>query len=112
VPGDHAVFSFVLMCGRCVPCLSGRPALCERGAGASGAGTLLGGGLRFQASSLGERLTHHLGVSAFSEYIVVSAASCVKIGPTVPLDRAALFGCAIVTGVGAVIITARAQGGM
>jgi alcohol dehydrogenase len=110
-PGDHVVFSFVPMCGRCVPCLSGRPALCERGARANGAGTLLGGGLRFHASSLGERLYHHLGVSAFSEYTVVSVASCVKIDSAVPLDRAALFGCAMLTGVGAVINTAHAHAG-
>jgi alcohol dehydrogenase len=110
-PGDHVVFSFVPMCGRCVPCLSGRPALCERGARANGAGTLLGGGCRFHAPSLGDTLYHHLGVSAFSEYTVVSIASCVKIDPTVPLDRAALFGCAMVTGVGAVINTAQAQAG-
>lgn len=110
-PGDHVVFSFVPMCGRCVPCLSGRPALCERGARANGAGTLLGGGFRFHAPSLGDTVYHHLGVSAFSEYTVVSIASCVKIDPALPLDRAALFGCAMVTGVGAVINTAQAQAG-
>lgn len=110
-PGDHVVFSFVPMCGRCVPCLSGRPALCERGARANGAGTLLGGGLRFHAPALGETVYHHLGVSAFSEHTVVSIASCVKIDPTVALDRAALFGCAMVTGVGAVINTAHVQAG-
>lgn len=110
-PGDHVVFSFVPMCGRCVPCLSGRPALCERGARANGAGTLLGGGFRFHAPSLGDTVYHHLGVSAFSEYTVVSIASCVKIDPALPLDRAALFGCAMVTGVGAVTNTAQAQAG-
>jgi alcohol dehydrogenase len=110
-PGDHVVFSFVPMCGRCVPCLSGRPALCERGARSNAAGTLLGGGLRFHASSLGETLYHHLGVSAFSEYTVVSVASCVKIDASVPLEKAALFGCALVTGVGAVINTAQVQAG-
>lgn len=110
-PGDHVVFSFVPMCGRCVPCLSGRPALCERGARANTAGTLLGGGLRFHGSAPGETLHHHLGVSAFSEYTVVSVASCVKIDPSIPLDRAALFGCAMVTGVGAVVNTAQVQPG-
>jgi alcohol dehydrogenase len=110
-PGDHVVFSFVPMCGRCVPCLSGRPALCERGARANGAGTLLGGGLRFHAPALGETLYHHLGVSAFSEYTVVSVASCVKIDASVPLEKAALFGCALITGVGAVINTAQVQAG-
>ncbi len=110
-PGDHVVFSFVPMCGRCVPCLSGRPALCERGARANTAGTLLGGGMRFHEAPRGVNVHHHLGVSAFSEYTVVSVASCVKIDPELPLDRAALFGCAMVTGVGAVINTARTQPG-
>lgn len=110
-PGDHVVFSFVPMCGRCEPCLSGRPALCERGARANSAGTLLGGGRRFHAAATGDPLYHHLGVSAFSEYTVVSVASCVKVDATLPLDRAALFGCAMVTGVGAVINTARVHAG-
>jgi alcohol dehydrogenase len=110
-PGDHVVFAFVPMCGRCVPCLSGRPALCERGARANTAGTLLGGGIRFHAAAPRDHVHHHLGVSAFSEYTVVSVASCVKIDPALPLDRAALFGCAMMTGVGAVVNTARAEPG-
>jgi len=109
-PGDHVVFSFVPMCGRCAYCLSGTPALCENGARSNAAGTLLGGDIRLHGRD-GERVHHHLGVSAFSETVVVSAASCVRVDPDVPLAIAALFGCALMTGVGAVLNTARVEAG-
>jgi alcohol dehydrogenase len=103
-PGDHAVMVFVPSCGHCLPCMSGRPALCEPGAAANGAGTLLSGGRRLRRN--GEAINHHLGVSAFAEYAVVSRRSLVKIDPDLPLAEAALFGCAVLTGVGAVVNTA------
>ncbi len=109
-PGDHVVFSYVPICGRCVPCQSGRPALCENGMRANAAGTLLGGPRRLRDAT-GESLNHHLGVSGFAEYAVASEASLVKIDPSIPLDKAALFGCAVMTGVGAVVNTARAEPG-
>jgi alcohol dehydrogenase len=109
-PGDHVVFAFVPMCGRCAFCLSGEPALCENGALANGGGTLLGGGLRLHRAN-GDHVHHHLGVSAFAERAVVAAASCVRIDETVPLEKAALFGCALMTGVGAVLNTARVEAG-
>jgi alcohol dehydrogenase len=108
--GDRVVFSFTPMCGRCIYCLSGRPALCENGARSNGDGTLLGGGVRFRTAS-GRPVLHHLGVSAFSEHTVVSSASCVKIDSQIPPTKAALFGCALMTGVGAVINTAQARPG-
>lgn len=108
--GDHVVFSFVPTCGRCVMCQSGRPALCEPGARANLAGTLLRGARRLHAN--GRELNHHLGVSAFADAVVASEASLVRIDPDVPLERAALFGCAVLTGVGAVINTARAEPGL
>jgi alcohol dehydrogenase len=104
VPGDHAVMIFVPSCGHCLPCMSGRPALCEPGAAANGAGTLLSGGRRLRRN--GEAINHHVGVSAFAEYAVVSRRSLVKIDPDLPLAEAALFGCAVLTGVGAVVNTA------
>jgi len=64
--GDHVVFSFVPMCGDCLPCAEGRPGLCENGAAANTAGTLLGGGRRWCDAPDGE-MNHHLGVSAFAE---------------------------------------------
>lgn len=107
--GDQVVFVFMPSCGHCLPCSEGRPALCEPGAAANGAGLLLGGGRRLSRG--GSLVNHHLGVSAFAEYAVVSRCSVVKIDKSFPLDIAALFGCAVLTGVGAVINTARAQAG-
>ena len=103
-PGDHVVCVFVPSCGQCGPCREGRPALCERGAAANTAGTLLGGGQRLHKES--ETINHHLGVSAFSEYAVVSRNSIIKISKDIPFEKAALFGCAVITGVGAVVNTA------
>lgn len=103
---DHVVFSFVPICGRCLYCATGRPALCQKGGQASRAGTLLRGSTRLQKSD-GKPIMHFLGVSAFAEYAVVAQESLIKIDKTVPLDKAALFGCAILTGVGAVMNTAR-----
>ncbi len=103
--GDHVVMVFVPSCGGCVPCMEGRPALCEPGALANTAGTLLSGERRLQNRN-GE-VHHHLGVSAFSEYAVVSRRSVVKIERSLGFDEAALFGCAVLTGVGAVTNTAR-----
>ncbi|RLQ89030.1 zinc-dependent alcohol dehydrogenase family protein [Notoacmeibacter ruber] len=100
-PGDHVVMVFVPSCGHCVPCAEGRPALCEPGAAANGAGTLISGEKRLSAE--GETINHHLGVSAFSDRVIVSENSCVKIDDDIPLDRAALLGCAVLTGVGAVL---------
>jgi alcohol dehydrogenase len=109
-PGDHVVFSFVPSCGRCLPCATGRPALCEGGARANTAGTLLSGACRF-GDAEGRKLHHHLGVSAFSRYTVAAQESLVRIDPEVPFETAALFGCAVMTGVGAVVNTARVEPG-
>ncbi len=108
-PGDTVVFSFVPACGHCAPCASGRAALCEPGAKANVAGTLLSGARRLRDGA-GE-INHHLGVSGFAEYAVVAAASAVKIEPGLPPEIAALFGCAVLTGVGAVVNTARVTPG-
>mgnify|MGYP000975259490 FL=1 len=101
VPGDHVVLVFVPSCGHCVPCASGRPALCEPGAAAAAKGTLIGGERRLRYK--GQPVNHHIGVSAFSTHAVVSVNSCVKIDKSIPLDKAALLGCAVLTGVGAVL---------
>lgn len=109
-PGDHVVFSFVPVCGTCLPCQTGRPALCENGARANAAGTLLSGERRFRDTS-GRELHHHLGVSGFAEHTVASVASMVKVPVSVASGQAALFGCALLTGVGAVVNTARVTPG-
>src|SRR5246500_2030858 len=107
--GDHVVMVFVPSCGHCPPCAEGRPALCEPGAAANGAGTLLSGERRLHRN--GQDIHHHLGCSAFAEYATVSRRSLVKIDKELPLDEAALFGCAVLTGVGAVINTAKVSAG-
>ena len=107
--GDHVVMVFVPSCGHCLPCAEGRPALCEPGAAANGAGTLLSGERRLHRN--GQDVHHHLGCSAFAEYATVSRRSLVKIDKELPLDEAALFGRAVLTGVGAVINTAKVSAG-
>ena len=108
--GDRVVFSFVPMCGHCEPCASGRPVLCEPGALANAEGRLLGGAHRWHDGD-GTMLQHHLGVSCFSECTVVSARSAVRIARDLAPEVAALFGCAVMTGVGAVVNTARVRPG-
>jgi alcohol dehydrogenase len=109
-PGDHVVFAFVPACGGCVPCQSGRPALCERGATANTAGTLLSGRRPFRRPG-GDPVYQHLGVSGFAHHTVCAEESLVKIPDDLPFERAALFGCALLTGVGAVLNTARVVAG-
>lgn len=108
-PGDRVVFSFVPMCGDCGPCAVGRPALCEPGMAANVAGSLLFGARRLLAG--GKPLHHHLGVSGFAERTVVSARSAVKLEAPIAPELAALFGCAVLTGVGAVVNTAQVRAG-
>jgi len=109
-PGNHVVFQFSASCGRCARCIEGRPQVCERAAAAKAAGHLMAGGGRITALN-GERIGHHSGLSCMSQYAVVDRGSVVVIDKDVPLADAALFGCAVMTGVGAVINTARIRPG-
>lgn len=104
--GDHVVFSFLPICNHCMPCMTGRPALCDNGMVANNKGELLGGGHRLRDQKQ-QPIHHHLGVSGFAEYAVVSQKSIIKIDPALPFEIAALFGCAVITGVGAVVNTAK-----
>ncbi|MDO5528808.1 MAG: zinc-dependent alcohol dehydrogenase family protein [Paracoccus sp. (in: a-proteobacteria)] len=99
--GDHVVMVFVPSCGHCVPCAEGRPALCEPAAIAGASGTLLGGDRKISVG--GNVVNHHIGVSAFSTYAVMSENSCIPIDKAIPFDKAALLGCAVLTGVGSVL---------
>jgi Zn-dependent alcohol dehydrogenase len=108
-PGDQVVLAFVPSCGNCLPCMEGRPALCEPGARANGAGTLLSGARRLRFHK--EPIYHHIGVSGYAEYAVVSRRSAIKVDASLPAHEAALFGCAVLTGVGAVINTAKVPAG-
>jgi len=110
--GDHVALAFVPVCGCCGPCQDGRAALCEPGAAANAAGTLLGGERRWSDPAAPAALMHHhLGVSAFAEHVVVSEASAVRIDPALPWELGALFGCAVLTGVGAAVYGARIRPG-
>lgn len=108
--GDRVVMVFVPSCGHCLPCAEGRPALCEPGGAANTAGTLLSGARRLSRDG-GGAVHHHMGVSAFAEYATVSRRSLVKVPSDLPFEEAALFGCAVLTGVGAVVNTARVPPG-
>ena len=103
--GDSVALVFVPSCGHCLPCQEGRPALCEPGAAANGAGTLVGGH-RVLARRDGQVLNHQVGVSCFAEYAVVNRGSLVKVAPDLVPEVAAVFGCAVLTGVGAAINSA------
>ncbi len=104
--GDHIVFQFSPSCGRCRRCMEGRPQVCEIGAKAKAAGDMMSGGRRIKDAH-GNSIAHHTGVSCFAEYAVADRGSVVVIDKDLPLHEAALFGCAVMTGVGAVINTAR-----
>jgi alcohol dehydrogenase len=101
-PDDHVVFSFVPCCGGCSMCAVGRAPLCEPAYEAAITGQLLNGGRRFSVHG-GEVINHHQGVSGYSEYTVAAPESLIKIEKSYPIEMAALFGCAIMTGVGAVV---------
>jgi alcohol dehydrogenase len=103
--GDHVVAAFVPSCGHCEPCSTGRPALCEPGLAVNTAGTLLSGARRLRHN--GRDVYHHLGVSAFADYAVMACESLVRIDSTLPFELAAVFGCAVITGTGAVMNTAQ-----
>ena len=102
--GDHVVTAFVPSCGSCAPCRDARPALYEPGFAANSAGTLLSGARRLQHA--GAAVNHHLGVSCFAEYAVMAQESLVRIDRSVSFAQAAVFGCAVMTGTGAVLNTA------
>jgi alcohol dehydrogenase len=102
--GDHVVTTFVPSCGHCSPCEDARPALCEPGFTANTAGTLLGGARRLARD--GTPLNHHLGVSVFAEYTTVRRESLVRVDRSLGFEEAAVFGCAVITGTGAVVNTA------
>lgn len=109
VPGQHVVTSFVSPCGGCDACRGGRPNLCETHWNARSSGALLSGERRLRLN--GQYINHGSGISAFAEYTVVSRHAVIPIDEEIPLDIAALFGCAVMTGVGAVMNTAGVPAG-
>ena len=109
-PGDHVAMTGVAGCGQCRVCRAGRPGIC-RGISAARSEGLLANGARRLRLLDGGRLNHYSGISVFAQYAVVTPQSLIKIDKTVPMDIAALFGCAIVTGAGAVFNTSKVQPG-
>ena len=109
-PGDHVILSWAPDCGHCYYCEHGQPNLCETFTEPLWAGTMLDGTPRLRRAD-GSPVFHYCGTAAFAEYTVVPAQSCVVVRPDAPLEVAALVGCAVATGVGAVLYTAGVRPG-
>ena len=107
--GDHVVLNWAPDCGNCFYCLRNRPNLCETFVGPVWAGTMLDGTPRLRWRN--QDVFHFCSLATFAEYAVVPLQSCVKVRKDVPLDVAALVGCAVSTGVGAVLYTADVKAG-
>ncbi|MEM7256126.1 MAG: zinc-binding dehydrogenase [Pseudomonadota bacterium] len=101
--GDHVVPSYVASCGHCEMCNVGRPALCEPATASNAAAVLRDGSTRLHQD--GVRIHHHSGVAGFAEYAVIPTDALVKIDRDIAFEHAALFGCGVVTGVGAIVNT-------
>ena len=107
--GDHVIPLYTAECGECKFCTSGKTNLCSSVREWQGKGLMTDGTTRFSYN--GEPVYHYMGTSTFSEYTVVNAVSLVKIDESAPLDRVALFGCGVTTGIGAVHNTAKVEEG-
>ena len=106
-PGDKVILSFVPFCGRCDNCLNGRANLCDTHAATGG--TLFDGTTRLHK---GETEIAHLGkVSCFAQEAVVPETGCIPVAFDFPLPQAALIGCCVPTGVGAVMFNAKINPG-
>jgi Zn-dependent alcohol dehydrogenase len=108
-PGDHVVMTVVSGCGHCRPCYDNRPALCQSVTVPRTQGLLATGACRLSID--GKPIYHYSGISAFAQYAVSVPKSLIRIDDDIPLDVAAMFGCAVVTGAGAVLNTAKVRPG-
>lgn len=109
-PGDHVIPIWRASCGRCEYCLNGKPALCDMGTAMRFTGLMPDGNTRFRTKS-GTSIRHYAGVSTFASVSTMPEAAVVKIDPDFPLWKAALIGCGVITGVGAVIYAANVKPG-
>ncbi len=100
-PGDHVITCMSAFCGVCRNCTAGRPVLCES------TETWRTSGTAPRLSQNGEPLTQLYNLGSYAEQMLVHERACVKVRPDMPLDRAALIGCAVMTGFGSVTNTAR-----
>lgn len=108
-PGDQVVLSWLPSCGTCRSCVSGRPSLCEAATKQMGDGSLPGG--RFRLSARGDRIYHYSYLSTFARHAVVHERSCVRVPQGTDPEVAALVGCAVMTGIGAVLNRAKVEPG-
>lgn len=108
-PGEHVALNWAPNCGTCFYCLRDRPSLCEAYAGPIWAGTMMDGTTRL--AKAGQPVYHFSTLACFADYIVVPQECCVPLDKAVPLEIAALIGCAVTTGVGAVLNTAKVRPG-
>jgi Zn-dependent alcohol dehydrogenase len=104
-PGDHVVLSSIPHCGRCHYCRAGHAHLCEAGLNAAMAGQQIA----FEKD--GVDIGHFCGLGSFATHTIVDASAAIRIDDDIPLNRACLIGCGVITGVGAALNTARVQPG-
>lgn len=104
--GDHVVMSISVFCGVCPLCTSGRPHLCV-----DKPATRRTPDQPSRLSLAGEPITQFLDLSAFAEQMLVHESAVVRIGDDVPFEYAAVLGCGVATGLGAVLNTARVESG-
>lgn len=107
--GDMVVASFLPRCGQCRECGTAGRVPCRNGTAANGAGELLGGGRRLRRGN--DHVAHHLGVSGFATHAVLHRSSLVAVDEDVPAEVAALMGCAVLTGGGAIVNVVRPERG-
>lgn len=108
-PGDHVILLWRVSCGVCAYCTGGRPALCDLGTQVRATGLMPDGTTRFRAR--GQAVRHFAGVSTFSEVTTVPEAAVLRIPADFPLNKAALLGCGVITGVGAAVNAAQVKPG-
>lgn len=108
-PGQRVVMTFLPRCGQCAGCATDGQVPCTAGSASNERGELLGGGRRLHRN--GEAVHHHLGVSGFASHAVVHRNSLVPVDDDVPAPVAAVLGCAVLTGGGAVLNAARPEPG-
>jgi len=107
--GDHFTTVFLPSCQNCHECKAGILANCSVGAKANASGQMISGGSRI--SIKGDSVNHYNGISCYSQYAVIDQRSLVKLPSDIPFDIAALFGCALLTGIGAVRNSAQTREG-
>ena len=108
-PGDHVVFGFIPSCGRCPSCSTGHQNLCDLGALMGVGKQISDGSSRHHAQ--GKDLGLMCLIGTFSHHTVVNEASCIKLDDDIPLDRACLLGCGVVTGWGSAVYAAEVTPG-